>query len=346
MEELSERAKTLLVFDAYLNKVNKNLDELRTNFPEIRSVLQVASRLGGGEESNASYRVDLTMAVDYAVQILLKDDENTEHRLSRFIDTIEEIKKLLDPEDVSKIYDNATYIAKQYEEHLQKAREPRLRQKILQSKPKRTETRGVSGAQKSEAFLARKYKSIDPEKVTVPKLENEPKPKKPKEPTITQKPSKTVRKYMDSKREEKNSPGQQKVLPLLVITEEMIAQLGKIKKDIQTNPEKYPYTKQHKKYFKAMIEDYQYMLRGGHGPSLAEQEKNDAKFSNDIEILVNNIINGWAGAREELRTIKTEFNAALDYDPGKLMEYLGLEMVALRIIKKNELPNGMITTKL
>jgi hypothetical protein len=320
MEELSERAKIVLAFDAYLKKAHNSSQTLREQYPETFSMIRAALRMNTNEQ-NPMFRVDLTVLISKAATILLTTDDSIDYHIERFEESVAEVKSLLDSAEVEKAYSTAEQTVQKYE--------ILMKQQITKpSKPKK------------------KYKSIDPETVTVPKLEEEPesekkskledKPesKKPKGPTITGKPSSTVRNYMNRSR-------RTNVPRLPEITSSMIENLRRIKESVQKSPSKYPYKKRHKKYFREIIEDYQYMLRGGNGPRPAEQERNDGKFGNDIETLVNNIINGWEGAREELRNIRIEFDAALDYDPGKLMEYFGLEMTALRIIKKDELPNGL-----
>ncbi|MBW2978668.1 hypothetical protein KY304_00985, partial [Candidatus Woesearchaeota archaeon] len=131
MEELSERAKIMLVFDSYLQKTGYNLPELRENYKEIESILKIATKLGGGEEKNLSHRIDITMATDYAVFIYLKkeDSPDTQYRLIRFKETIKDVKERLNPEEVIQIYANSEIIVKHYEKQIRKINAERKKTK-------------------------------------------------------------------------------------------------------------------------------------------------------------------------------------------------------------------------
>ena len=294
MEELTKRAKTMLVFDAYLKKTDFNPKKLKENYKEIESVLQIASYLGGGSEKNISHRIDITVAMRYSFFIYLKEDQKDKpYHIEKFKETIEEIKKRLNPKEVMQVYENAQTIAKLYEKEIQE---------IMKKRKKRKKITG---------------KLITKE----PKQDNNHKDK------------------------EKNKKEDEQKLPEKLyeqeINNDMIKQLRKLAQDINENPKKYHDKKKHKQYFKRLIKQHQKNLCKENITSLSLQEKNDAKFANNIEKLIHNMLRGWSGAKQELNEIKKEFDSEFYYDPARLMEYLGKEMIILKIITKDELPESM-----
>jgi len=118
----------------------------------------------------------------------------------------------------------------------------------------------------------------------------------------------------------------------------------KILRAIKEEPQKNPYKQQHSTYFRQRIEEQYAIMQTPNPNPRKTQEQKDAYYAFQIQTLTSNARSTvkWSGLEKECEIIRQELTAEPNYDAQRLLEFYGIEMTCMKIIKKERLPDELV----
>ncbi len=113
---------------------------------------------------------------------------------------------------------------------------------------------------------------------------------------------------------------------------------------IREEPQKNPYKQQHQEYFRARIEEQKAIMQTPNSNHRETQEQKDAyyAFQTDLLAALACAPSKWSGLEQECANIGQELSREPNYNAQKLLEFYGIEMACLKIIKKEKLPDELV----